>query len=251
MRLADICTIMAAMPSDADLKRLHWRAHHRGTREADMLIGGFFDAHHALGCAGARAVRRRCSTSRTSTSWPGRIGTAEPPERFAGPMIEALKKLDYIRIARMTEPLQRVLRANEPLTLAGVPSGFLPWLAADLARAAHGIGQGGRAVVIAADEAAMRALADTVPLFAPEVEVLTLPGLGLPALRPRLPGPAGHGRAAGDAERAAGEARQAATAGRHRQCGDAAAADAVPDPPADAPHRRGRADRARGAGRSS
>ena len=27
-------------------------------------------------------------------------GTAEPPERFAGPMIEALKKLDYIRIAR-------------------------------------------------------------------------------------------------------------------------------------------------------
>ena len=27
-------------------------------------------------------------------------GTAEPPERFAGPMIEALKKLDYIRIVR-------------------------------------------------------------------------------------------------------------------------------------------------------
>ena len=76
----------------------------------------------------------------------------------------------------MTEPLQRVLRADRPLTLAGVPSGFLPWLAADLARAAHGAGKGGRAVVIAADEAAMRALAETVPLFAPEVEVLTLPG---------------------------------------------------------------------------
>jgi transcription-repair coupling factor (superfamily II helicase) len=76
----------------------------------------------------------------------------------------------------MTEPLQRVLRANQPLTLAGVPSGFLPWLAADLARAAHGRGKGGRAVVIAADEAAMRALAETVPLFAPEIEVLTLPG---------------------------------------------------------------------------
>ena len=76
----------------------------------------------------------------------------------------------------MTEPLQRVLRANQPLILAGVPSGFLPWLAADLARAAYGTGQGGRAVVVAADEAAMRALAETVPLFAPEVEVLTLPG---------------------------------------------------------------------------
>ena len=76
----------------------------------------------------------------------------------------------------MTEPLQRVLSADKPLTLAGVPTGFLPWLAADLARAAHGSSQTGRAVVIAADETAMRALADTVPLFAPEVEVLTFPG---------------------------------------------------------------------------
>jgi transcription-repair coupling factor (superfamily II helicase) len=76
----------------------------------------------------------------------------------------------------MTELLQRVLRAKEPLTLASVPTGFLPWLAADLARAAHGSSKRGRAVTIVADEAAMRALAETVPLFAPEVEVLSLPG---------------------------------------------------------------------------
>jgi len=76
----------------------------------------------------------------------------------------------------MSDRLQRVLHADQPLTLAGVPAGFLPWLAADLARAAHGTGAGGRAIVIAADETAMRALADTVPLFAPEVEILTFPG---------------------------------------------------------------------------
>jgi transcription-repair coupling factor (superfamily II helicase) len=76
----------------------------------------------------------------------------------------------------MTAPLQCVLRAKEPLTLASVPTGFLPWLAADLARAAHGSSKGGRAVAIVADEAAMRALAETVPLFGPEVEVLSLPG---------------------------------------------------------------------------
>src|SRR3954466_14872409 len=76
----------------------------------------------------------------------------------------------------MSEPLQRVLRADHALTLAGVPPGFLPWLAADLARAAHGTGKGGGAVVIVADEAAMRALAETAPLFAPDVEVLTFPG---------------------------------------------------------------------------
>ena len=75
----------------------------------------------------------------------------------------------------MSEPIQRILNAAAPLTLASVPTGFLPWLAADVARAVHGSGTGGRAVIIAADEPAMRALADTVPVFAPEVEVLTLP----------------------------------------------------------------------------
>lgn len=75
----------------------------------------------------------------------------------------------------MTDTLQRVIRAKEPLTLAGVPTGFLPRLAADLARAAHGGLKSGRAVVVSSDEAAMRALAETVPIFAPEVEVLTLP----------------------------------------------------------------------------
>ena len=75
----------------------------------------------------------------------------------------------------MSEPLQKILGARQPLTLASVPAGFLPWLAADLARAAHGGTKPGRAVIIASDETAMRALADTVPLFAPEVEVLTLP----------------------------------------------------------------------------
>ena len=75
----------------------------------------------------------------------------------------------------MNDAHSRILKAGEPLTLAAVPTGFLPWLAADLARAVDGAGKGGRAVILAADEAAMRALAETVPVFAPEIEVLTLP----------------------------------------------------------------------------
>ncbi|RST31218.1 transcription-repair coupling factor [Sphingomonas ginkgonis] len=71
--------------------------------------------------------------------------------------------------------LDKILKSGEPLTLAGVPTGFLPWLAADLARAAHGTGGGGRAVVIVPDEQAMRALADTAPVFAPEIEVVSFP----------------------------------------------------------------------------
>jgi transcription-repair coupling factor (superfamily II helicase) len=75
----------------------------------------------------------------------------------------------------VSDALNNIIKADGPLTLSSVPAGFLPWLAADLARAAHGTGQGGRAVVIAADEAALRALQDTVPVFAPEVEVLAFP----------------------------------------------------------------------------
>ncbi|HEX8839527.1 MAG TPA: succinate dehydrogenase assembly factor 2, partial [Sphingomicrobium sp.] len=43
------------MPLDPELKRLAWRAHHRGTKEADLLIGGYFDAHHESWTAEQRA----------------------------------------------------------------------------------------------------------------------------------------------------------------------------------------------------
>jgi transcription-repair coupling factor (superfamily II helicase) len=72
----------------------------------------------------------------------------------------------------MTADLQALLKAKSPLTLTGVPTGFLPWLSADLARLA---GVGGRAVLIAADEAAMRAIGDAAAFFAPELDLLTFP----------------------------------------------------------------------------
>jgi antitoxin CptB len=88
------------MPSDPDLKRLHWRAHHRGTREADALIGGFFDAHHASWSADERALFDAMLNEQDVDIMAWAIGTAAPPERFEGPMIEALRKLDYIQVAR-------------------------------------------------------------------------------------------------------------------------------------------------------
>ncbi|MGZ8354631.1 MAG: transcription-repair coupling factor [Allosphingosinicella sp.] len=66
--------------------------------------------------------------------------------------------------------IRKILVAKRPMTLAGAPAGFLPWLAADLARAAKG-----RAVFIAPDEAAMRHLQDAAGYFAPELEVLAFP----------------------------------------------------------------------------
>jgi len=91
---------MVRMPSEAELKRLNWRAHHRGTREADMLIGGFFDVHHASWNADERALFAAMLEEQDVDIMSWAHGTAEAPERFAGPMIDALMKLDYIRIAR-------------------------------------------------------------------------------------------------------------------------------------------------------
>ncbi|MES2121110.1 MAG: succinate dehydrogenase assembly factor 2 [Pseudomonadota bacterium] len=91
---------LASMPSEAEYKRLHWRAHHRGTREADMLVGGFFDAHHAAWTAQDCVLFDAMLSEQDVDIMAWAHGTAEPPERFSGPMIEALQKLDYIRIAK-------------------------------------------------------------------------------------------------------------------------------------------------------
>ena len=65
-----------------------------------MLIGGFFDAHHASWDAADRALFDRLLEEQDVDIMAWAVGTAEPPERFAGPMIDALKRLDYVRIAR-------------------------------------------------------------------------------------------------------------------------------------------------------
>jgi antitoxin CptB len=91
---------MARMLSDPDLKRLAWRAHQRGTKEADLMIGGFFDAHHASWGEAERAMFEAMLEEQDVDIMAWALGTAAAPECFAGPMIEALKKLDFIRIAR-------------------------------------------------------------------------------------------------------------------------------------------------------
>jgi antitoxin CptB len=88
------------MLPDEELKRLHWRAHHRGTREADMLVGGFFDAHHQQWGCEDRAIFAEMLDQQDVDIMAWAHGTAAAPNRFEGPMINALKRLDYIRVAK-------------------------------------------------------------------------------------------------------------------------------------------------------
>ena len=64
----------------------------------------------------------------------------------------------------------KILAAKQPLTLASIARGAQPLVLADLARATPG-----RAVFIAPDDAAMRAITDAAGFFAPEIEVVEFP----------------------------------------------------------------------------
>ena len=89
---------MAAMPAmDEETKALHWRAWHRGTREADIMIGGFFDAHHQQWGSLERAWFGSLLNEQDADIMAWAIGTAAPPARFTGPMMQAMQKLDYLR----------------------------------------------------------------------------------------------------------------------------------------------------------
>jgi antitoxin CptB len=91
---------IAAMLFDPELKRLHWRAHHRGTREADLLVGAFFDAHARSWNADDRALFAAMLEEQDVDILAWATGGCEPPVRFDGPLMQALKKLDYVRIAK-------------------------------------------------------------------------------------------------------------------------------------------------------
>ena len=79
------------------LKRLRFRAWHRGTREADMLIGGYFDRWHG-GWSDAETAWFEALLDEQDVdviAWA--TGTAAPPERLRGQMMNRLLDADYIR----------------------------------------------------------------------------------------------------------------------------------------------------------
>lgn len=85
------------MDRDARLKRLRFRAWHRGIREADMLIGGYFDRHHADWSENEIEWFEALLEEQDVDILAWAIGTAEPPERFAGAMMNDLRLLNYIK----------------------------------------------------------------------------------------------------------------------------------------------------------
>ena len=78
--------------------RARFRAWHRGTREADLLIGGFFDRHHAAwdetGLTWFEALLDEDDVD--VLAWA--LQAQPAPAKFAGPQLEALQRLDCVTI---------------------------------------------------------------------------------------------------------------------------------------------------------
>ncbi len=85
------------MDLDARLRRTRYRAWHRGTREADFLVGGFFDAHGAGWGEEEMAWFEALLEEQDADIMAWAIGTAEPPERYRGAMMRRLQALNYIK----------------------------------------------------------------------------------------------------------------------------------------------------------
>ena len=80
------------------LARARFRARHRGTREADYMIGGFFDRHHP-GWSEAELEWFEALLEEDDVAimaWA--LGSDEVPEKYAGPLMLALQRLDYVTI---------------------------------------------------------------------------------------------------------------------------------------------------------
>jgi antitoxin CptB len=79
------------------LKRLRFRAWHRGTKEADLLIGGFFDRHHQDWSDEEIAWYEILLEEQDVDIMAWAIGTAAPPDRYRGSMMQRLQTLNYIK----------------------------------------------------------------------------------------------------------------------------------------------------------
>jgi antitoxin CptB len=88
------------MIEPARLARLKFRAWHRGTREADYMIGCFFDRFHHQWNEAEVAMFEKMIDEDDVDIMGWALGTLSIPPEYAGPMMDAMCKLDYVVIPR-------------------------------------------------------------------------------------------------------------------------------------------------------
>ncbi|WP_069311226.1 FAD assembly factor SdhE [Porphyrobacter sp. LM 6] len=92
---------MPDMPTfEQRLARAKFRSWHRGTREADYMIGGFFDRYH-VGWGEADLAWFEALLDEDDVdvmAWA--LGSQVPPTHLGGALMALMQKLDYVDIPR-------------------------------------------------------------------------------------------------------------------------------------------------------
>lgn len=86
------------MDRDLRLKRLRFRAWHRGTREADLMVGGFFDRFSA-GWSEDEIIWFEALIEEQDVdimAWA--MGVQPVPPEWQGPLMERMQRVDYVEI---------------------------------------------------------------------------------------------------------------------------------------------------------
>ena len=78
------------------LKRLRFRSWHRGTKEADLMVGGFYDRYSQTWSDEEISWYESLMDEEDVDIMAWAIGSKTPPERASGPMMRSMQKLDYI-----------------------------------------------------------------------------------------------------------------------------------------------------------
>lgn len=89
-----------ALTLEARLARARFRAWHRGTREADFLIGGFFDRYHQEWKEPEIAWFEALLEEQDVDVLAWATGAALPPHYLAGPLMDALCRADFVDATR-------------------------------------------------------------------------------------------------------------------------------------------------------
>ncbi len=86
------------MHVEGNRRKLQYRAWHRGTREADALVGGFYDHYADSWNEEQFAWFERLIDEQDVDIMAWAMGAAAPPATFEGEMMNNMRRLDFIAL---------------------------------------------------------------------------------------------------------------------------------------------------------
>ena len=195
---------------EATRKRLFYRAHHRGTKEMDLVLGPFAEAH----LAGFDAKKLERFEAVLEESDADSCELDHRADRRCRPDADRRPDRRDHRVRQMRVWRDDARPLPNSATIVNVPDGMQPFVLARLVEERLKAAPDGPValVFVARDGRRLQRMADMLPSAAARPPGPDAAGLGLPALRPRL-AQRRHHRGADDGAR---RADRAGDQGRHR-----------------------------------